>query len=498
MSTRKGGKDVVPSLTEPVPGIRLIAKPMQGVRMAGDLYPELPVLLVDDEEAVLSSESKVLQAAGITNLVTCRDSRDVLPLLERSEMGAVLLDIAMPHLSGDVLLEKIREARPEIPVIIITASEDIDVAVRCMKSGAFDYMVKAVEPSRLVSGLRRAVELRELALRYGRLRDSLMAGEAVRPEVFVRIVTGNRRMRAIFAIVESIAPSAEPVLIFGETGTGKELLAEAVHLSSGRRGALVTVNAAGLEEAMFADTLFGHLKGAYTGAEAARSGLVQKAADGTLFLDEIGDLSLQNQIKLLRLIEKKEYYQLGSDLLRSTNARFVIATHQDLAGLAEKGLFRKDLYYRLHAHEIRIPPLRERKDDLPLLLDHFLEEAARSLDRKKPAVPPELLTLLEAYDYPGNVRELRAMVINALTLHREGVLSTRTFREAMGLGPAPHSDPLSSPGLAFPDRLPTLKEMTGGLVEEALRRAKGNQSVAAGLLGVSPQALSKRLRRRRT
>jgi DNA-binding NtrC family response regulator len=465
--------------------------------MAGDLYPELPVLLVDDEESVLSSETKALKAAGIGNIIASSDPREVLPILEKTEVAAVLLDIAMPHLPGDVLLEKIREIRPEVPVIIITASEDIDVAVRCMKSGAFDYMVKAVEPSRLVSGLRRAVELRDLSLRYERLRDSLLAGELAHPGVFEKIVTRDRRMRAIFAFVESVARTAEPVLILGETGTGKELLAEAVHRASGRRGDLVTVNAAGLDDAMFADTLFGHVKGAYTGADSPRTGLVQRAAGGTLFLDEIGDLSPQSQIKLLRLIEQREYYPLGSDLPRSADARFVIATHQDLAALVESGRFRKDLYFRLRTHEIRIPPLRDRKDDIPLLVEHFLGEASRDLKKKKPAVPRDLPGLLASYDFPGNVRELRTMIVNALSLHRDGALSAGAFREAMGSGAGRDAPQPSSTAADCPDRLPTLREMTEGLIAEALSRSGGNQAAAAGLLGISPQALSKRLGRRR-
>jgi len=227
-------------------------------------FPDLPVLLVDGEESVL-------------------------------------LDISMPHITGDVLLERIRETYPQIPVIIITASEDIDVAVR------------------------RAVEMRELTRRYSTLRERLMADEISRPEVFARILTQNRRMEAIFVFVESIAPTAEPVLIMGGTGTGKELVAEAIHLASGRPGENVTVNVASLDDTMFADTLFGHLKGTFTGAQTARSGLVQQARGGTRFLDEIGDLPLPSQIKLLRLLEKREYFPLGSDLVSSTDARFVVA-----------------------------------------------------------------------------------------------------------------------------------------------------------------------------
>jgi len=459
--------------------------------------PELPVLLVDDEEAVLSGMAKVLTAAGMGNLLTCQDPRRVLALLETREVEAVLLDLAMPHLSGDALLERIHELYPQIPVIIVTASDDIDTAVRCMKQGAFDYMVKAVEPSRLISGVQRAVEMRRLSRRYSSLRDSMLAGGLSRPEPFSRIITRDRHMQTIFQFIESLAPTAETLLLTGETGTGKELFAEAIHAASGRRGPLVKVNTAGVDDNVFADTLFGHARGAFTGAEAVRKGLAQQADTGTLFLDEIGDLAPPSQIKLLRLVESREYYPLGSDLARSTGARFVIATHRDLPELVASGEFRRDLYFRLQTYEVRIPPLRERKEDLPLLLDHFLGQAAEQLGKKRLAVPPELLVLLQTYDFPGNVRELRSMIFNAVSRQREKMLSLQPFREAMGhTGAAPHLSACSEE-LVFPDKLPTLKDCTRRLVEEALARAKGNQAIAAGLLGITPQALSKRLARRK-
>ncbi len=466
--------------------------------MKNEVFPEQPVLIVDDEEAVLSSMSKVLKSEGIGNLLTCSDSREVLALIGQKEVEVILLDIAMPHLTGDVLLKQILELYPQIPVIMVTATDDIGMAVRCMKAGAFDYMVKVVEPSRLSSGVMRAVDLRRLTRRYSSLRQGLLAEELSHPQAFRNIVTRNRRLQAIFRFVESIAPTSETVLITGETGTGKELFAEAVHAVSGRTGPLVKVNTAGLDDTVFADTLFGHMKGAYTGADSIRKGLAHQADRGTLFLDEIGDLSASSQIKLLRLVESREYYPLGSDLPRTVDARFVIATNRDLAQLITGGEFRRDLYYRLQTHEIHIPALRERKDDLPLLLDHFLDEAVEQLSKKKLALPPELLTLLDTYDFPGNVRELRSMVFKAVSRQREKMLSLQPFREAMGrTGTEPHHLAEVAEELTFPTRLPSLKDVSERLVDEALSRAKGNQAIAAGLLGISPQALSNRLKRRR-
>jgi DNA-binding NtrC family response regulator len=476
---------------------RRLNRESEGGVMAGREISEFPVLLVDDEPAVLSSMVKILKSAGIDNLHTCADPREVLPFLQKQEAEVIVLDIAMPHITGDALLKTIHEDYPHIPVIIVTASEDIDMAVGCMKQGAFDYMVKAVEPNRLTSGIRRAVEMRRLARRYDSLRDRLLAGNLEHPEHFSRIITRNPRVQAIFRFIESIAPSSETILITGETGTGKELLAEAIHAASGVTGPMVKVNSAGLDDNVFADTLFGHSRGAYTGADSDRKGLIHQANTGTLFLDEIGDLSPASQIKLLRLLESREYYPLGSDLPRSTSARFIIATHQSLSELVAGGRFRRDLYFRLQTYEIRIPPLRDRKEDLPLLLDHFHSLAAEKLDKQQLAVPPELLTLLETYDFPGNVRELRSIIFNAVSRQKEKMLSLQPVRESMGYTGENPRPAASRQGMVFPKKLPTLKAVTEGLIEEALSRAKGNQAIAAGLLGITPQALSKRLKRRR-
>jgi DNA-binding NtrC family response regulator len=462
-------------------------------------YPEQPVLLVDDERAVLAGEARVLAAAGINNVVSCGDPREVMALLARTGFDAVLLDITMPGLSGEKLLELIREHRPELPVIMVTALADVDAAVRCIRAGAFDYMVKPVEPSRLASGVRRAVEMRALSRRYESLRERVQSGGLAHPEAFSAIVTTSRRMLAALALADALAPTAETILVTGETGTGKELVAEAIHRASGRRGPLVTVNAAGLDDTMFADALFGHRKGAFTGADENRPGLVQQAEDGTLFLDEIGDLNAQSQVKLLRLLERHEYTPLGSDVTRASGARFVIATHRDLRALVASGAFRADLYYRIQTHETRLPPLRERPEDLMALVDRFLGEACSRLEKPRLALPPQLADLLASYHFPGNVRELRSMVFAAVGRQKSRMLSLDAFREAMGRSPAPAlagNGEAPAAEAAAGERIPTLKEATDSLIARALERGRGNHAIAAGLLGISPQALSKRLSRR--
>jgi DNA-binding NtrC family response regulator len=307
-------------------------------------------------------------------------------------------------------------------------------------------------------------------------------------------------MQSIFKYIESVAGSSQPILITGESGTGKELIARAAHTLSGRSGPLVAMNAAGLDDSVFADTLFGHSRGAFTGAEAARGGMVERAAGGTLFLDEIADLSPSSQVKLLRLLQEGEYYPLGSDIPKTSRARIVVATHQDLAGREAAGHFRRDLYYRLRGHHVHLPPLRRRKEDIPLLLDHFLEDAATSLGKKKPTPPRQLPVLLATYDFPGNIRELRAMVYDAVSTHAGRILSMQSFLNAMGrTEETDEGAAMEELGNPFADlaRLPNMTEALDLLIAEAMRRADGNQTLASRLLGISQPALSKRLKHSR-
>ena len=471
--------------------------------MNPSLYPHFGILLVDDEPAWLRSLSLTLErSAGITNITACDDSRQVMELLREHEFGLVLLDLTMPHLSGEDLLCLIGEQCPETAVIIISGMNQIESAVACIKLGAFDYFVKTVEEDRLISGVLRAIRMLELERQNREMSSRMLSGELKHPEAFDGIVTSDRSMHAIFSYIEAVAMSSEPLLIMGESGVGKELIARAAHTLSGCRGQLVAVNVAGLDDAVFSDTLFGHLRGAFTGADQLRKGMIEEAADGTLFLDEIGDLSIASQVKLLRLLQEGEYFPLGSDRPRRLKARIIVATHQDLALKQAAGSFRRDLYYRLCIHLVQVPPLRERKGDLPLLLDHFLEDAARALGKKKPTPPRELADLLATYRFPGNVRELKAMIYNAVSTHRDRVLSMETFIKTIGR-PEERSIPSSSKSAeqnlySGLERLPTFGEAAELLVEEAMSRANGNQTIAARLLGISQPALSKRLKLSRT
>ncbi|HEX9778174.1 MAG TPA: sigma-54 dependent transcriptional regulator [Geopsychrobacteraceae bacterium] len=463
------------------------------------LYPSFGVLLVDDELPWLRSLSMTLEGpAAINNLVQCQDGRKVMEILGRREIGLVLLDLTMPHISGEELLEQIVAEHPEVSVIILSGLNQLETAVRCMRLGAFDYFVKTVDEERLVDGVRRAVRMVELEHENRAMRQRFFCNGPASPEAFSAFVTRNPAMRAIFQYVEAVAPSSQPILITGESGTGKELVARAIHRLSRPDGPLISVNVSGLDDNYFTDTLFGHVRGAYTGAEGRRSGLVEQAAEGTLFLDEIGDLNPASQVKLLRLLQEGEYYPLGSDHPKQMTARVLVATHQDLETRMATGEFRRDLYYRLLAHHVHLPPLRERKDDLPLLLDHFLARAAATLGKKTPTPPPELAVLLSTYGFPGNVRELEAMVCDAVSVHSAHILSMKSFQERIGRqAVAPVAAPLPADGNPFAglDELPTLQQAGRLLVEDAMRRAQGNQSIASRLLGISQPALSKRLKR---
>jgi len=397
------------------------------------------------------------------------------------------------------LLDSLTSEYPDLPVIMVSGVNDVGAVVECVKQGAYDFVTKPLDGDRLVTLVRRAMEARELRRENQNLKSRMLGSALSNSNSFSRIITRNRKMGSIFHYCEAIAQGPYPVLIGGETGVGKELIAESLHLASGREGEFVPVNVAGLDDNVFSDTLFGHVKGAFTGADGARSGLVEKAAGGTLFLDEIGDLGPESQVRLLRLLDQREYYPLGSDMPKPTEARIVVATQVDLQQATRDGSFRLDLFYRLRNHHIHLPPLRERSEDIPLLLEHFLAEAAEAFGREKLEYDTGVITALKYYAFPGNIREMRSIlldVVGRITQARrltmadlEPHIGDRALAQVIG----PSGD--ESNLFAGIELLPTLKESTRLLVAEALRRTGDNQRVASRLLGISPQALNQRLKR---
>jgi DNA-binding NtrC family response regulator len=332
------------------------------------------------------------------------------------------------------------------------------------------------------------------------LKHSMLQDDLTAPAAFSAIVTCSKKMHGIFRYIEAVAPSQQSILISGETGVGKELIAGAVHLASGVKGEFVTVNVAGLDDTVFSDTLFGHKKGAFTGADAAREGLIARAAGGTLFLDEIGDLNEASQIKLLRLLQQNEYYPVGSDLLKKSTARIVVATNVDLDQRIAEGRFRRDLYYRLCTHQINVPPLRQRREDIRPLASFFVKEASQRYQKKSVLpISPGAMAFLETCHFPGNVRELQSVLYDAVARHGSGPLQREDF-SLMGEGSASAQHSASAvPGATHPfsfhfESFPTARDLEGFHLNEALTLANGDHNLAAAYLGVSRKTVDNRLK----
>ncbi len=463
------------------------------------LTPRYPLLLVDDEDSWLQSFRATLRSQGIDNVVLLNDGTKTMETLAQRQFCAVAVDLMMPGVSGEELIPKIVEEHPELPVLVISGLNEIKAVVNCIRKGAFDFIVKTEDRNTLIAGIRHAIEIFELRQENNSLQQRFFKDLPDRPELFTEIVTAHKDMLSIFKYIEAIAETSRPVLVTGESGVGKELVARAVHNASGRKGDFVAVNVAGLDDNVFSDTLFGHKKGAFTGATEARIGLVEKAKNGTLFLDEIGDLSPASQTKLLRLLQEHEFMPLGSDMAKRSSARIITATHQSVIGMQEEGKFRKDLFFRLRGHMLNIPPLRERREDLPLLISHFLDEVQRENSNEVEADVHEISAYLDNYPFPGNVRELQHLVHDAASICGYKELTAEHFKKLL-VGPGEPSEtavPVNDSGesVTFGSRLPTLQEVRARLIDEALRRTKGNQSSAAQLIGVTRQAVSKYLKK---
>ncbi len=463
--------------------------------------PLFPILIVDDEEDILASYSMALKQSGLTNLILCHESACVLQIIENEAISIILLDLIMPDIDGISLLKIIQEKYPQIPVIVITGTDDVSLAVECMQLGAHDFIVKPVDSLRLYSSVKRALDIYYLETEVKRLKGTVLSQELNHPKTFSHIVTSAPSMFAIFKYIEAISDSLKPVLITGESGVGKDLIAKAIHCLSHRDGEYVSVNVGGLDDTAFSDSLFGHKKGAFTGAHSHRQGLVQKAQNGTLFLDEIGELENGSQVKLLQLLQNNEYYPLGSDIIKKSSVKTIAATNQDLESLIKKGAFRNDLYYRLNIHRIHIPPLRERVNDIPLLVSHFIKKASKELKRPEPEISAHLISMLKKYRFSGNIRELESIIYNAVSLSLNGefdecILHSITDNEAL-INCNPSEDGLESKNMpsfiTYSGDIPTLHEAEEFFIGEALKKVGGNQTLASKILGISQSTLSRRL-----
>lgn len=473
--------------------------------MLNSKSPESPVsiLVIDDEKAIRRSFAIFFEDLGY-QVLEAANGQEGLELFEREMPQLVFTDLRMPVMDGFEFLRLARELKPETPVIVVPGTGVVSDAIKAVKLGAWDYITKPlIDMRELEVVAKRALETVELRQEVTTLRERILDVNLANAAAFSPIITRDEKMIRIFHYLEAVAATNQPVLISGETGTGKELIARAIHDVSKRQGKFIAVNVGGVDDAVFSDTLFGHIKGAFTGAERHREGMINQAVNGTLFLDEIGELSNPSQVKLLRLLQEQEYFALGSDMPFKTNTRVVTATNLDLWTMVECGKFRKDLYYRLCAHQVHLPPLRARTGDIRPLLDYFVTDAAQALNRKIPGISPELYQYLAAYDFPGNIRELKSMVCDAVAQHSRGVLSKECFLSSMkNTTPSaryePFHDCLSPQSTSSEERLPTLKEAEQELIRKALERAGGNQGVAAGYLGITRQGLNKILNREKT
>jgi DNA-binding NtrC family response regulator len=424
-------------------------------------------------------------------LLEAEDGQAGLERLEREEVDLVITDLNMPRMDGLTLLSEIAKHRPSLPVVVITAYGTVDSAVAAMRHGALDYLQKPFDSARLRFTLERALKITDLLAENQRLRDAV----ASRYD-FSHIVGRSPAMVEALRVAGQVARADSTVLVEGESGTGKELVARAIHYNSARaKGPFVAVNCAALPDTLLEAELFGAEAGAYTGATRRRRGRVDLARGGTLFLDEIGDMPLALQAKILRLIQEKTYAPLGAEKESEADVRFILATHRDLKALVKGGQFREDLYYRIAGLPVRLPPLRQREDDVLELAEAFLQRAAQSMGRRPLVLAPSARVALRRYGFPGNVRELANVIERAALLVEEDAIHA----DDLGLpadAPRPGAGGAAAPApgqFVLPEEGVSLEGVERDLIRQALERSGGNKSHAARLLGLSRATLRYRL-----
>ncbi len=448
------------------------------------------LLVVDDEEIMREILETLLTREGY-RVHLAATAADGLELARTVPLDAVLLDVMLPDMSGLQLLEEIRKLDEELPVMMVTAFASVESAIAAMKRGAFDYISKPFKNDEVLVVVRNAVERRRLVAENTALRQHLQA-QAPR---FAGIIGRSARMRQVFNLVIQAAPSRSTILVTGESGTGKELVARAVHLNSPRaERAFITVNSGNLPSDLLESTLFGHVKGAFTGAVYPKKGLCDLADKGTIFFDEIGNVPLETQAKLLRVMQEREFMRLGGTETIKVDVRIVAATNCDLKRMVEEGRFREDLYYRLHVINVYLPTLRERKDDIPLLAQHFLEKYREENQRGTLDLDPAALDQLMAYDWPGNVRELENVIERAVVLATGSRIGTDLIPDHVRQSAAFEIPQFIVPpeGLSLKDVVADLERR---LIETTLEAAGGVQKRAAEMLRVKPTTLNEMMKR---
>lgn len=448
------------------------------------------VLIVDDEKNYTLILSAVLEEEGLETL-TANSGLEALEILKNSDVDLVLTDMKMPSMDGIELLERIKAKDPELPVIMMTAHGTVDKAVEAMQKGAYTYILKPFDNERLVIYVSKAIAMYRVVKENRRLRSAVESRYS-----FGNIIGKSKGMRDVFEMIQKVAPSTATVLIEGESGTGKELVAKSIHFNSQRRdNPFIAINCSALSENLLESELFGHEKGAFTGAVAMKKGRFELADEGTLFLDEIGELSQNLQVKLLRVLQEKVFERVGGVKPVSVNIRLIAATNKRLKDEVKEGRFREDLYYRLNVVHIVLPPLRQRKEDIRILIDHFIEKYAdeRKSDTPIAGVEPEVERLLYDYSWPGNVRELENVIERAMIMCPGETVKTsdlpKDFKDNV-------YNTLNIEGIpANANLYETLAMVEKKMIERSLRMTNNVQAHAAALLGIGKSGLNQKIKK---
>src|SRR6187397_3467566 len=448
------------------------------------------ILVVDDEEIMREILETLLAREGY-DVRLAASGAEGLEMARALPFDAAVVDIMMPGLDGIATLDELKRIDEDLAVIIITAYASVESAISAMKTGAFDYITKPFKNEEVLVVVRNAMERRRLVNENRNLRQNIQE----RYHKFANIIGRSPRMRQVFDLIIQAAPSRSTILIQGESGTGKELVARAIHANSSRSDrSFVTVNSGNLPPDLLESTLFGHVKGAFTGAVYPKKGFFDLADRGSIFFDEIGNVPLETQVKLLRVIQDRDFTRLGGLETVKVDARIIAATNLDLRQLLEDGRFREDLFYRLHVISIQLPPLRDRKDDIPLLVQHFLHKYGDENRKPDLELTPDALDLLTEYDWPGNVRELENVIERAVVLTVGARIGAELIPDNVRRAPSFHMPQFVVPpeGISFED---VITDFEKRLIESTLEAAGGVQKRAAELLHIKPTTLNEMIKR---
>ena len=444
-----------------------------------------PVLVVDDDEGLLLSIKATLVSSGLPEPALISDSRKVIALMRAHHFPLVLLDLMMPHLDGIEVLEKIKQEFPDSECVIVSANDEVAAAVKAISLGASDYLVKPLNSEKLVALVNRSLEKYSVQHELAQFGRKKVFSELKHPEAFADMIAEDESMALVFHQVEAVAGTDYSVVINGESGTGKEMLARVIHrLSNRSKAPFYAVNMASFSKTIFEDEFFGHAKGAYTDASSDRRGFFEAAHGGTLFLDEITELDPSLQAKLLRVIEEREFYRLGSTEIRNVDVRIIAATNRDVNEEIVKNRFRADLFYRINMYNIKIPPLRERKDDILPLARHFLKMHAGANHKKIQDLAPDLAERLLQSPFLGNVRELENIIAGAVLLEQSKTLTLASARSLL---------PYTGPERRKNVELLTLDELEKRHIKRVLKVTGGNRPKAAKILGINVSTVYRKL-----